>query len=105
MDDDEIKIFMIKSGVKKREAAFLIKLAKRKKISIGRAFFLYVWKYYAWSGVLLLSVIFGSIAGGVESFLVNFLFCSVIAFLSLFFTPFFMNLVWSIKIQVKLIGK
>lgn len=103
--DNELEGILAKAGMKKKDAAILIKLAKVKKISLGRAFFLYAWKYYAWTVALLLAVIFASFSDGIEFFIVNILFCVVVALISLFFTPFFINLIWSIKIQVKLFGK
>lgn len=103
--DNELEDILAKTGMKKKDATILIKLAKRKHISLGRAFFLYAWKYYAWSGALLLAVIFASLSEGIEYFIVNVLFCIAVALVSLFFTPFVINLIRSIKTQVKLIGK
>ncbi|EJB8473828.1 hypothetical protein HV096_00155 [Citrobacter freundii] len=103
--NNELEEILAKAGMKKKDAAILIKLAKVKNISLGRAFFLYAWKYYAWSLVLLLAVIFSSLSEGIEFFVVNVLFCMAVALVSLFFTPFVINLIWSIKIQYKLLGK
>ncbi|EHE8590061.1 hypothetical protein JMM56_004699, partial [Salmonella enterica] len=94
-----------KAGMKKKDSVILIKLAEKKNISLGRAFFLYAWKYYAWSAALLLAIIFASLSEGIEFFLINVLLCMAVALISLFFTPFVINLIWSIKIQFKLIGK
>lgn len=47
--NNELEEILAKAGMKKKDAAILIKLAKVKNISLGRAFFLYAWKYYAWS--------------------------------------------------------
>ncbi|MEZ3138015.1 hypothetical protein ACBQ88_02780 [Citrobacter braakii] len=103
--NNELVDILVKAGMKKKDATILIKLAKVKNISLGRAFFLYAWKYYAWGIALLLAVIFASFSEGIEFFIVNVLFCIAVALVSLFFTPFVINLIWSIKIQVKLIGK
>lgn len=103
--DDELENILTTAGVKKKDAATLIKLAKVKNISLGRAFFLYAWKYYAWSMALLSAVIFASLSEGIEFFIVNVLLCIAVAVVSLFFSPFVINLIWSIKIQVKLFGK
>lgn len=103
--DNELEDILVKAGMKKKDAAILIKLAKLKNISLSRAFFLYAWTYYAWTTALLLAVIFASFSGGVEFFIVNVLFCMAVALVSILFTPFVINLIWSIKIQYKLIGK
>ncbi|RBP12606.1 hypothetical protein [Pseudocitrobacter faecalis] len=102
---NELEETLLKAGLKKKDAVFLIKLAKRKNISLGRAFFLYAWKYYAWSGSLFILVVFVSIPDGIEFLIANLLFCLAVAFISLFFSPFVINLIWSIKIQIRLIGK
>lgn len=96
---------LAKAGMKKKDATILMKLAKVKNISLSRAFFLYAWTYYAWSAALLLAVIFASFSEGIEFFIVNIFFCIAVALVSLFFTPFVINLIWSIKIQYKLLGK
>lgn len=101
----KIKSELISQGMKEKDCDFLIKLAKRKKISIGRAFFIYSWKYYAWSSALLLAVVFASLHEGIVFFVENMIFCLAVALISLVFTPFFKVLLWSIKIQVFLIGK
>lgn len=103
--DNELEEILAKAGMKKKDATILMKLAKVKNISLSRAFFLYAWEYYAWSIVLLLSVIFASLSEGIAFFIVNILFCIAVALISLFFTPFVINLFWSIKIQYKLLGK
>ncbi|WP_213133361.1 hypothetical protein [Citrobacter sp. FP75] len=102
---NELEDLLTNAGMKKKDAAILIKLAKLKKISLSRAFFLYAWKYYAWSMALLLAVIFASLTEGIEYFIVNVLVCIAVALVSLFYTPFVINLIWSIKIQYKLLGK
>lgn len=102
---NELEDILAKVDMKKKDATILIKLAKRKNISLGRAFFLYAWRYYAWSGGLLLTVIVVSIPDGIEFLIVNLLFCIAVALISLFFTPFVINLIWSVKIQIKLLGK
>ena len=43
--NNEWEEILAKAGMKKKDAAILIKLAKLKKISLSRAFFLYAWKY------------------------------------------------------------
>ena len=103
--DNELEEMLAKAGMKRKDATILMKQAKVKNISLSRAFFLYAWTYYAWSTALLLSVIFASLSEGIEFFIVNVLFCTAVAFISLFFTPFVINLLWSIKIQYKLLGK
>ncbi len=103
--NNEWEVILAKAGMKKKDAAILIKLAKLKKISLSRAFFLYAWKYYAWSMALLSAVIFSSLSEGIEYLIANILFCIAVAFASLFFTPFVINLIWSIKIQYRLLGK
>ncbi|EOV6165246.1 MULTISPECIES: hypothetical protein [Citrobacter] len=100
--NNELEDILAKAGMKKKDAAILIKLAKLKNISLSRAFFLYAWTYYA---CLLLAVIFASFSEGIEFFIVNVFFCMAVALVSLFFTPFVINLIWSIKIQYKLLGK
>lgn len=101
----KIKTELIYRGMKEEDCDFLIKLAKKKKISIGRAFFIYAWKYYAWSSALLLAVIFSSLHDGFVFFVGNLFFCLTIAMISLLFSPFVKFLLWSIKIQVFLISK
>lgn len=103
--DNELVDMLVKAGMKKKDVTILIKLAKVKNISLGRAFFLYAWKYYAWSAALLVAVIFASLSEGIEFFIVNVIFCMAVALVSLFFTPFVINLIWSFKIQYKLLGK
>ncbi|MGO0674273.1 hypothetical protein [Citrobacter werkmanii] len=103
--NNELEDILAKAGMKKKDAAILIKLAKLKNISLSRAFFLYAWKYYAWCTALLLAVIFSSLSEGIDFFIVNILFCIGVGLISLFFTPFVINLIWSIKIQCKLLGK
>ncbi|ELZ9355729.1 hypothetical protein QBC30_001968 [Citrobacter freundii] len=103
--NNELEDILAKAGMKKKDAAILIKLAKLKNISLSRAFFLYAWTYYAWSAALLLAVIFASFSEGIEFFIVNVFFCMAVALVSLFFTPFVINLIWSIKVQYKLLGK
>ncbi|EJI2378328.1 hypothetical protein NEJ24_004004, partial [Salmonella enterica] len=46
--DNELEEILAKAGMKKKDSVILIKLAEKKNISLGRAFFLYAWKYYAW---------------------------------------------------------
>lgn len=103
--DDEVENMLSKSGMKKKNVRFLLKLARKKNISVSRAFFLYAWKYYAWGGALFLSMIFPATMGGVELFITYILFSLALVLISVFFSPFFINLIWSIKIQIKLMGK
>nr|VUD27103.1 Uncharacterised protein [Salmonella sp. NCTC 7297] len=42
---------------------------------------------------------------GFELFIIYILCCLALALISVFFNPFFINLVWSIKVQIKLRGK
>ncbi|EAM7069709.1 hypothetical protein F6G07_04380 [Salmonella enterica] len=39
--DNELEEILSKVGMKKKDSAILIKLAERKNITLGRAFFLY----------------------------------------------------------------
>lgn len=103
--DKEWADILEKAGINKKDATILIKLAKVKNISLGRAFFLYAWTYYAWGAALLLAVIFASLSEGVEYFLMSVFVCIAIAIISLFFSPFVKNLFVSVKIQYKLLGK
>lgn len=68
--DNELEEILSKAGMKKKDSAILIKLAEKRNISLGRAFF-----------------------------------CMPVALVSLFFTPFVINLIWNVKVKVKLIGE
>lgn len=97
--NNELEETLLKAGMNKKDATFLIKLAKRKNIILGRAFLLYSWKYYAWSGVLFLLVVFVSIPDGIEFLIANLLFCLAAAFISLFFSSFVINLIGVLKFK------
>lgn len=103
--NDDIKKILVNSGMKEKKVRFLLKLARKKNISVSRAFFLYAWKYYAWGGALFFSMLFPASMGGFELFIMCILCCLILALISVFFNPFFINLVWSIKLQLKLMGK
>lgn len=103
--DNDVKKILAQSGMKEKNIRYLLKLSQRKKISVSRAFFIYVWKYYAWASALLVSMLFPATMGGVQFFL-EFILCFVImAVVSVFFSPFLINLIWSVKVQIKLVGK
>ncbi|CAM7733937.1 hypothetical protein CIFRMA203M1_13490 [Citrobacter freundii] len=103
--NNDIKSILVNAGMKEKNVRFLLKLARKKNISVSRAFFLYAWKYYAWGGALFFSMLFPASMGGVELFIMCILCCLILALISVFFNPFFINLVWSIKLQIKLMGK
>ncbi|HAT4017888.1 TPA: hypothetical protein L0163_001313 [Citrobacter freundii] len=103
--NDDIKKILENSGMKEKKVRFLLKLARKKNISVSRAFFLYAWKYYAWGGALFFSMLFPASMGGFELFIMCILCCLILVLISVFFNPFFINLVWSIKLQLKLMGK
>lgn len=103
--DDDIKKILVDAGMKEKNVRFLLKLAGKKNISVSRAFLLYAWKYYAWGGALFFSMLFPATMGGFELFIIYILCCLALALISVFFNPFFINFVWSIKVQIKLIGK
>ncbi|ANZ85821.1 hypothetical protein M3B74_01435 [Citrobacter freundii] len=103
--NDDIKKILVNSGMKEKKVRFLLKLARKKNISVSRAFFLYAWKYYAWGGALFFSMLFPASMGGFELFIMCILCCLILVLISVFFNPFFINLVWSIKLQLKLMGK
>lgn len=103
--NNDIKTILVNAGMKEKNIRFLLKLARKKNISVSRAFFLHAWKYYAWGGALFFSMLFPATMGGVELFIVFILCCLLLALMSVFFNPFFINLVWSIKLQIKLMGK
>ncbi|WP_454719222.1 hypothetical protein [Citrobacter freundii] len=103
--NDDIKKILVSSGMKEKKVRFLLKLARKKNISVSRAFFLYAWKYYAWGGALFFSMLFPASMGGFELFIMCILCCLILVLISVFFNPFFINLVWSIKLQLKLMGK
>lgn len=102
---DDIKAVLVNAGMKEKNIISLLKLANKKNISVSRAFFLYAWKYYVWGGVLFFSMLFPATMGDVELFIIYMLCCLALALISVFFHPFFINLVWSIKVQIKLMGK
>lgn len=103
--DNAVESMLVKSGMKEKNARVLLKLARKKNISVSRAFFLYAWKYYAWGGALFLAMMFPATRGDVELF-ISYILCSLaLVLISVFFSPFFINLIWSIKIQIKLMGK
>lgn len=103
--NDDIKKILVNSGMKEKKVRFLLKLARKKNISVSRAFFLYAWKYYAWGGALFFSMLFPASMGGFELFIMCILCCLILVLISVFFNPFFINLVWSIKLQLTLMGK
>ncbi len=103
--NDDIKKILENSGMKEKKVRFLLKLARKKNISVSRAFFLYAWKYYAWGSALFFSMLFPASMGGFELFIMCILCCLILVLISVFFNPFFINLVWSIKLQIKLMGK
>lgn len=103
--NDDIRTILVNAGMKEKNIRFLLKLARKKNISVSRAFFLYAWKYYAWGGALFFSMLFPATMGGGEPFIMFILCCLILALISVFFNPFFINLVWSIKLQFKLMGK
>ncbi|MDE9694073.1 hypothetical protein RZR26_04900 [Citrobacter freundii] len=103
--NNDIKSILVNAGMKEKKVRFLLKLARKKNISVSRAFFLYAWKYYAWGGALFFSMLFPASMGGFELFIMCILCCLILALISVFFNPFFINLVWSIKLQLKLMGK
>ncbi|EAA7679712.1 hypothetical protein CHT23_001522 [Salmonella enterica subsp. houtenae serovar 48:z4,z32:-] len=96
--DDDIKKILVNAGMKEKNVRFLLKLAAKKNISVSRAFLLYAWKYYAWGGALFFSMLFPATMGGFELFIIYILCCLALALISVFFNPFFINLVWSIKV-------
>ncbi|HFV9302697.1 TPA: hypothetical protein ACIAJC_000318 [Citrobacter freundii] len=103
--NNDIKSILVNAGMKEKKVRFLLKLARKKNISVNRAFFLYAWKYYAWGGALFFSMLFPASMGGFELFIMCILCCLILALISVFFNPFSINLVWSIKLQLKLMGK
>lgn len=102
---DDIKEILINAGMKEKKAFFLLKFAERKKISVSRAFFIYFWKYYTWGGALFVSMLFPATLADFELFIIYMLCCLALVLVSICFTPFFIILVWSLKVQIKLIGK
>lgn len=46
--NSDIKELIAQAGMKERDIYFLLRLAKRKNISVSKDFLLYAWKYYAW---------------------------------------------------------
>ncbi|HEX4502003.1 MAG TPA: hypothetical protein VH187_12755 [Scandinavium sp.] len=105
MDTESIERLLVKAGLKEWEAMRLVKMAKRKEISVSRMFFVYTWKYYAWSVALLLGLIFSLCSYDLESMIEGVFLWYFVALLSLFFTPFFKNCFISFKIQWALRGK
>lgn len=97
---NDIKTILVNAGMKEKNIRFLLKLARKKNISVSRAFFL-----HAWGGALFFSMLFPASMGGFELFITCILCCLIFALISVFFNPFFINLVWSIKLQIKLMGK
>lgn len=103
--NSDIKELIAQAGMKERDIYFLLRIAKRKNISVSKAFLLYAWKYYAWGGTLLLTMLFPATMGGFEIFLVYVLCGLALMIVSVFFNPFFINFFWSIRVQIKLMGK
>ncbi|CAH6662060.1 hypothetical protein [Pseudocitrobacter vendiensis] len=103
--EQDVKSILAQAGMKERDIYFLLKLAKRKNISVSKAFLLYAWKGYAWGCILLLTMLFPATMGGIEIFLVYMLCSLALVIVSVFFSPFFINLVWSVRVQIKLMGK
>lgn len=101
----DIKELLTQAGMKERDIYFLLRLAKRKNISVSKAFLLYAWKYYAWGGTLLLTMLFPATMGGIEIFLIYMLCSLALMIVSVFFSPFFINFFWSVRVQIKLMGK
>ncbi|ASG53623.1 MAG TPA: hypothetical protein DCM34_07890 [Salmonella bongori] len=56
-------------------------------------------------GALFFSMFFPAMTGGGELFIICILYCLTVALITVFFNPFFINLVWSITLQIKLLGK
>ena len=101
----DVKSILTQAGMKERDISFLLRLAKKKNISVSKAFLLYAWKYYAWGGTLLLTMLFPATMGGIEIFLVYVLCSLILMIVSVFFSPFFIHFFWSIRVQIKLMGK
>ncbi|ECG1193360.1 hypothetical protein DQ961_13755 [Salmonella bongori] len=55
-------------------------------------------------GSIILLDVFPAMTGG-ELFIICILYCLTVALITVFFNPFFINLVWSITLQIKLLGK
>ncbi|RBP12603.1 hypothetical protein [Pseudocitrobacter faecalis] len=103
--EQDVKSILTQAGMKERDISFLLRLAKKKNISVSKAFLLYAWKYYAWGGTLLLTMLFPATMGGIEIFLVYVLCSLILMIVSVFFSPFFIYFFWSIRVQIKLMGK
>ncbi len=56
-------------------------------------------------GSIILLDVFPAMTGWGELFIICILYCLTVALITVFFNPFFINLVWSITLQIKLLGK
>lgn len=107
MKNMDTRQLLVDAGMKEKDACRLIRIAFRKKVPVSRMFFIYTWKYYAWKyyawiAALFIGLLFACAGQDIAFFVGAFLLCFFMALFSLFFTPFFKNVILCVKIQWKI---
>jgi len=105
MDDNELKLILIKKGMKELDIDRLIRAARQKKTSISWQFFWSLSGLYWYSFFIIIAYFFFTHRmSEKELMLFNVIYFSLL-FMLFFLTPFFKKFLWSVHILLALRGR